>query len=274
MPNLSGEKFELRLIRTADILLHEEYENDRSSRLSKRFKAEKVLYNPLILGRYKSRYILIDGANRFEALKRLSCRIVLAQIVNYMDPEFTLKAWYHFVPGMKLADLLKFLKRKKIKYEYTGFDIKPGKISEVIERDNNFEAIRIKLSRTARQMLGQIRNLYSYYEFRYRYSRIDSDTDISDLNNVSNREGLLIIYPEFSKENILNISAINHKLPAGITRHLIPNRVLHIKYPIEKLKSHVDLDKKNSELLKFVIHKIENKKVRLYKEPILIFDEY
>jgi hypothetical protein len=141
-------------------------------------------------------------------------------------------------------------------------------------RDKDFEALKIRLSRTAREMLIQIRNLNRFYEENHNYLRIDSDSDLRDLNSVSNDNGVLIMYPEFSKENILNISSINYKLPAGITRHLIPNRVLHIKYPIEKLKSHQELDKKNSDLLKFVIHKIENKKVRFYKEPILIFDEY
>lgn len=274
MPNLAGEKFELRLVRTADILLHEEYEDDRSSRLVKRFRTEKVLYNPLILGRHRNRYFLIDGANRFEALKRISCKLVLAQIVDYLNPSLIIRSWYHFVSYLSMDMLKKYLKKNNIKFESIGFDIKPERINEIFVRDKSFEAIRIKLSRTAREMLKQIRQLNKFYDEKFKYTRIDSDTDISSLNNLSNDDGLLIIYPDFSKENILNISTINYKLPAGITRHLIPNRVLHIKYPIEDLKSSDGLDKKNSDLLKFIIHKIENKKVRLYKEPILIFDEY
>lgn len=274
MPNLAGEKFELRLVRSADILLHEEFEDERSERLVKRFKSEKVLYNPLILGRHKSRYFLIDGANRFEALKRLSCKIVLAQIVDYMDPGLIIRSWYHFVSYLRMDELKKYLKKNELKFESIGYDIRPARINEVVVRDKDFEAIRIKLSRTAREMLKQIRELNRFYESKHSYTRIDSDADISDLNNVSNDDGVLIIYTDFSKENILNISTIKYKLPAGITRHLIPNRVLHVKYPIEELKSSDGLEKKNSELLKFIIHKIENKKVRLYKEPILIFDEY
>jgi len=274
MPVLAGEKFELRLIRSLDILLHEECEEDRSSRLASRFRAEKVLYNPLILGKYKNRYILIDGANRFEALKRNKCSLVLAQIVDYMDPEIGLKSWYHFVSGMNVDMMKRYLKRKKLKYENVGYDIKPSSVYELIIRDNYFQALRIKLGKNFQDALVHLSGLNKYYESKASYHRIDSDTDISDLNNVYPGDGLLVIYPQYSKENIIKISSMPVKLPAGITRHLIPNRVLHIKYPVENLKSNNGLDKKNSEFLKFVLHKINNKKVRLYKEPILIFDEY
>ncbi len=260
MPNLAGEKFELRLIRSLDILLHEEFEEDRSSRLASRFRAEKVLYNPLILGKHKGRYILIDGANRFEALNRISCRIVLAQIVDYMDPEVMLKTWFHFVSGMNMDILKKYLKRKKLKYEDIGYDIKPSSINEVVVRDNYWESIRIRLGKNLSETLVQLRSLNKFYETGFTYHRIDSDTDISDMDNVYPGDGVLFIFPQFSKENIIKISSLADKLPAGITRHLIPNRVLHIKFPVLNLKSENGLDKKNSEFLKFILHKINNKK--------------
>jgi hypothetical protein len=49
--------------------------------------------------------------------------------------------------------------------------------------------------------------------------------------------------------------------------------VLHIKYDIENLKSDKKFDERNNDLNKLIEDKIENKKVRLYREPILIFDE-
>jgi hypothetical protein len=116
-------------------------------------------------------------------------------------------------------------------------------------------------------------SLNKYYESKYNYTRIDSDTDLSDISALSPDEGLLFIYPDFKKEHIVKIAQLKQKLPAGITRHLIPNRVLRIKYEIQDLKSGDNLQQRNNELNKLIEQKIQNKKVRLYKEPILIFDE-
>lgn len=83
----------------------------------------------------------------------------------------------------------------------------------------------------------------------------------------------MFVFPEFSKEDIIIIAGLKQKLPAGISRHMIPNRVLHIKILIDALMTDVNLDKRNEELEKYVQYKIDTKKVRLYREPILIFDE-
>jgi hypothetical protein len=66
---------------------------------------------------------------------------------------------------------------------------------------------------------------------------------------------------------------MSQKLPAGVSRHLIPNRVLKIKYDIENLMSDKRIADKNSELMELIEYKIQNKKVRLYREPVFIFDE-
>ena len=122
-------------------------------------------------------------------------------------------------------------------------------------------------------MLKSLSLLNRFYGSNYSYMRIDSDTDVTDIKSLSADEGLLFIYPDFSKEDIAAISKLKQKLPAGISRHLIPNRVLHIKILIDALKSSEHLEKRNVELQKYIQFKIDTKKVRLYREPILIFDE-
>jgi hypothetical protein len=118
MSILAGEKFELKLIRASDILLHEECEDNRYGRLVERFEQEKVLYNPLIVGRFNDQFILIDGANRFEALIRTGCKIILAQLVNYSSPEVKLRSWYHFVNEMVLDELKGFLQASGIGWNH------------------------------------------------------------------------------------------------------------------------------------------------------------
>lgn len=273
MSILAGENFELKLVRASDILLHEECDDNRYIRLVERFDEEKVLFNPLILGRHKEQFVLIDGANRFEALRRTGCKIILAQLVDYNSPEVRLKSWYHFVNGLDLNGLKAFLETAKIDHDSWNSAEGLESFNSVGVVSASGEAIQIKCSTAFSEILITLCKLNKYYESRYSYIRIDSDTDVSDVGRLSQEDGLLFVYPDFKKEHILQIAVSAQKLPAGITRHLIPNRVLHIKILIEALKTDEHLDKRNEELEKFIQYKIDTQKVRLYREPILVFDE-
>jgi hypothetical protein len=175
---------------------------------------------------------------------------------------------------MVLDELKGFLQASGIGFEPWKASGGPGiAFNSVGVVSSNGEAILIKCSNVLTEMLKTLCMLSKYYESNYSYSRIDSDTDIRDVRNLSPEDGLLFIYPDFRKEHILEIAGSAQKLPAGISRHLIPNRVLHIKILIDALKTDEHLDKRNEELDKFIQYKIETQKVRLYREPILVFDE-
>lgn len=273
MSVLAGEKFELRLIKASEVLLHEECDDNRFNKLIERFKEEKVLYNPLIVGKYKNKFILIDGANRFEALKRSGCKTILTQLVNYKDREVRLKSWYHFASGMQMDDLKHYLSGVNLEYKKWNVKKRLDKINRVGVISKSGETICIKFSMSFEELLLTLSALNKYYESEFSYVRIDSDTDLTDMKRLSPDEGLLFVYPDFKKKHIVKIAKLKQKLPAGITRHLISNRVLHIKFEIENLVSDENLDERNDELNEIIENKIESKKVRLYKEPILIFDE-
>lgn len=273
MSILAGEKFQLKLLPSDLILLHEECEDNRSGKLLERFKEENVLYNPLIVAVLDDKYILIDGANRFEALKNLGCKSILAQLVDYKSPDVVLKSWYHFVNSITADELILFCSSKGIEVISSECPIKPVIKNEVSVIFTTGEKFILKFSDKPEEMLKQLSVLNRYYENDFTYLRIDSDTNINDVAGLSSEDGMLVIFSEFTKEDIINISGYRQKLPAGISRHLIPNRVLHIKILIDALKTADNLNKRNEELEKYIQFKINSKKVRLYREPILIFDE-
>ena len=277
MSVLSGEKFKLKLIPASEVMLHEQSEDTRYIKLIERFKQEKVLFNPLIVGKFNDNYILIDGANRFRALKESGCLIILAQIVNYKSPKVKLKSWYHFVNIITFHDLEKFLNKNNFEYKTCSSRLLREKLSVRLNYvgvvSKSGKAMCIRFSKKLPEMLKQFSILNKYYESNFSYTRVDSDANLDNLDDLSPNDGLLFIYPPFKKEDIVKISKVPEKLPAGITRHLIPNRVLRIKFEIESLISADNLEQKNENLGKLVAGKIESKKVRLYREPILIFDE-
>lgn len=286
MSILAGEKFQLKLLPSNFVELHEECEDNRCNRLVTRFVEEKVLYNPLIVARFDDKFILIDGANRFEALKRIDCKAILAQLVDYKSPGVKLKSWYHFVSGMTMAELEYYASQNGLIFSIMPNAINPDKQQDassgrllsghkngLVVLSVNGEKASITLSENIEEMLISLSKLNRYYENKFSYTRIDSDTDISDVSSLSPDDGLLFVFPDLEKKDIITISGLKQKLPAGISRHMIPNRVLHIKILIDALKSDENIDKKNEELEKYVQYKIDTKKVRLYREPILVFDE-
>ncbi len=273
MSILAGEKFELMLLQSNIVNLHEECEDNRYGKLMERFNRERVLYNPLIVAKYDDKYILIDGANRFEALRNIGCKSILAQLVDYTSNDVTLKTWYHFVSGMSLDDIINYANSNSLSFTECQTGQKPESTRQLIVKSTSNQAICINLSHSLEEMLKSLSGLNRYYENEFSYARIDSDTDISDVKKLSPDEGLLFVFPEFSKNDIVTIAGLNQKLPAGISRHLIPNRVLHIKILIDALMTDDNLEKRNEELEKYVQYKIDTNKVRLYREPILVFDE-
>lgn len=273
MSILAGEKFFLKLLPSDIVALHEECEDNRYGRLLERFREEKVLYNPLIVADLGGKYMLIDGANRFEALKQMDCNSILAQVVDYSSPEVMLKSWYHFVNEMPLEEIEEYLRSENISFDKCDSARRPELKNSLVVTSTGRSTLYIKLSEELEQMLAELSKLNRFYGGKYSYMRIDSDTDITDISSLSSDEGLLVIFPDFSKSDIAAISKLKQKLPAGISRHMIPNRVLHIKILIDALKSREHLEKRNEELQKYIQYKIDTKKVRLYREPILVFDE-
>ncbi|MBK8551506.1 MAG: hypothetical protein IPL53_10785 [Ignavibacteria bacterium] len=83
----------------------------------------------------------------------------------------------------------------------------------------------------------------------------------------------MIIFPDFKKHHIVSIANNNARLPAGISRHRIHNRVLHVKYEIKKLMSDKNIESKSADLKKMLIDKIDKNKVRQYQESVIVFDE-
>jgi hypothetical protein len=62
-------------------------------------------------------------------------------------------------------------------------------------------------------------------------------------------------------------------LPAGITRFIIPGRVLRLNADLSYLKSDETLIRKNELLRELVLEKLANSAVRYYEEPVYLLDE-
>jgi hypothetical protein len=138
---------------------------------------------------------------------------------------------------------------------------------------NKDENILVMLSSKLDEMLIQLDMITKLYFRNYSFDRSECDIKFSDLKKYTRRKGTLIIFPDFKKHHIVAIAKNNHRLPAGISRHRIFNRVLHVKYEIKKLKSDSNIAAKTEELKNMLLEKINKNKVRQYQESVIVFDE-
>jgi L-serine kinase (ATP) / ParB family transcriptional regulator, heme-responsive regulator len=83
----------------------------------------------------------------------------------------------------------------------------------------------------------------------------------------------LIVFPHFTPEMILDVAEQGRTMPAGVTRFVIPGRILRLNAPLDKLASDEPLALKRSWLDTLVMEKLAYRQVRYYEEPVVLLDE-
>jgi hypothetical protein len=74
-------------------------------------------------------------------------------------------------------------------------------------------------------------------------------------------------------EQVLQIARNGQLLPSGITRFIIPGRVLRLNADLAYLQSDNSLEEKNAWLDELVDSKLSGGKIRYYQEPVYLLDE-
>jgi hypothetical protein len=278
MINYTANFFELEILKIKDIKLHETTEFNRLRNVYDRIAGSRHLMNPVIVGRYNKDLILIDGANRLSTLKEIGCKLAIAQVIDYKNNKIKLKRWHHLVYDADLDTVISFCNKLNLKYEYT--DYKTG--SKLLIYKFNFilasdiiknKSLLITLPKDFGKLIAALNSFTKLYFNIYKFDRSEEEITISDLRKFTRKKGTLIEFPCFTKKQIVNIANNHGRLPAGITRHILDNRVLHVRYELAKLMDESKIEIRKKELEKYLINKIDHNKVRQYRESVIVFDE-
>ena len=278
MINYIENYFDLALLKLSEVKLHEATESNRLRNIYNRISKSKYLINPVIVGKYNNDTILLDGANRYGSLREIGCKLILAQVLNYKDKSLRLEKWNHLIYDFELDNLKTFCNKSDLQYtsvSYSeGMKAMENKFHYLHAADvNRNENILISLSGDLDKLLMQLEKITKTYFGIYDFDRSECDIKYSDLRKYTRKKGTLIVFPDFQKQHIISIANSNLRLPAGISRHRIQNRVLHVKYEIKKLMSDTKIGEKTEELKKMLMIKIDKNKVRQYEESVIVFDE-
>ena len=246
---------DLRLVELERLILHEAHDEDRLVRLRERIEAEGEQRNPVIVSSQGECCLVLDGAHRVRALKELGYPLILAQFV---EPPERAESWGHLLNGVGLPEL------RGVKEIAASEEPGDAPLAEV-------ETPRGKIFLRARRegLSAQVRALWelqSIYPEGVVVRRVEPD----GLKRLDEGEAV-IRYRPFTPAELVEIVRSGAVLPAGITRFRVRERVLGVRYPLEKMNDG-DVPARNAELRRFVERRWEENRIRYYGEPVVLFE--
>ena len=238
------------------MILHEAHDEDRLSRLRERVAAEGEQRNPVIVSSYGDRFLVLDGAHRVRVLSELDYPLVLVQLV---DPPQKAESWGHVLEGVDRAALR----------GAGGIEVCEEPCEEPVAVVDLDGGSRAYLKATREGLSGVVEALWglqSLYPTGVTVRRVDPEGAGSPA-----RGEALIRYRSFTPSELVEVVRAGAVLPAGITRFRVRERILGVRYPLERMQNG-DLSYRNAELKDFVRRRWEEHRVRYYGEPVVLFE--
>ncbi len=270
---------DLRIVAVADLLLHEQHDAQRSEPLIARLQSEDVLKNPPIVAAIDGdgRFVVLDGANRVTAFEAMALPHILVQVVDYGDAELVLGSWHHLVAGVARdgfaaglarvpgliveASGLLHARAQLARREALAFVVYPGQ-----------DVYTLRVDGSLHERVARLNDMVDIYRSGGRILRVNTDR-IDDLLSHDDEVTALVVFARHDPAEIVELARIGARLPAGITRHLIPRRALRVDLPIALLRGPQSLADKNASLALWVKQKVARRQVRFYQESTFLFDE-
>jgi hypothetical protein len=285
MPALGRSDFripDLRVLEVGRLIPHEQEDESRRASLGARLREAGVLRNPPVVtpasaGR-TDRYVILDGANRASTLRSMNAPHIVAQVVRYEDQGVHLSTWHHAIAAGRPKELERALckipgvTRKESDLSHArALLARREAIAFLVRLDGPVVSLHGSLELGERNAL--LNALVDQYRVRYPYHRVTKDS-IEDARARHPDVTSLIVFPKFDPEEILKVARSGARLPAGITRHVIPWRALRINLPLDLLKDRTrPLAEKDCWLQSWLAERMERNTVRFYEESTVLFDE-
>lgn len=271
---LSGQALpDLRIVARDAVHLHEDADPVRVERLSQRLRRDGVLRNPPAAAPLPGgRFVVLDGANRVNALARLGIPVLPLQVVEYDDPGVRLDVWRHLiVEPLDIGGVLRArgLHPEDISAVDAARALDERTIAAYLFTGGRALAVPLSPDRRLATILTQV---VDTYKGRARIYRVPT-SDLETLSGAYGSIAAVVVFPKLTKLDIVEIAGSPAKLPTGITRHLIPGRALRVNLPLEALGRDEELAGKNRWLAGLVRRRLLDHSVRYYPEGAFLFDE-
>jgi hypothetical protein len=266
----------LQIVPLDKVFPHELLDARRVDHLVKRLKAEQKLVNPPIVVEVGGRYVVLDGATRVAAMQQLGYPHIVVQRVPNLSV-LGLRTWYHVICQISLTDLINLLQSlpeivlvKSEPEKVLDDMLEYGGICYLHTAEGQVWLIQPAAGINRLEALNQLTD--AYLKTAGQVARTITRS-IAALRQEHPDMTALVVFPEYSVEQVLQIAQAGRALPAGITRFIIPGRVLRLNTPLEPLRSQQSLAEKNEWLYHQVMELLSTGKARYYEEPVYLLDE-
>ncbi len=271
-----GNPLSLKIVELDFVIPHEHFNPERVDNLANRLEAAEVLVNPPVVAKWEDYYIVLDGATRTAALKKLQYPHTVVQVVSVDDDHLFLHTWYHVICNVSKQDLMRSFQGVK-PYQLRPVDRETMTGDETVAQ--SVCSFRLKGGQKYFvEIVPGVDRWLALDQFVADYtdvSRIERtlNTDMTELAKDYSDFTALVLFPQYTIEEVLGSAVNGQLLPAGITRFVIPGRVLRANIDLKYLKAEESLEKKNSWLDRLLADKMSRRRVRYYQEPVFLLDE-
>lgn len=271
-----SEALSLDIVPIELVMPHEQIDDKRVTRLVESLESEGRLSNPVLVTPWAGKYVILDGATRFASFQRLGYPHVAVQLV---DPhgDFTLYTWYHAISSAQSSQAL-FDHLKPI----PGLTLTPTPTDQLHAVFNDPYVVCYFLDRAGRALLARVddldRRLVVMNDLVASYTTWGDVertllTDLSRLLGQFPQMVAVAVFPQFKPEDVFDVAKHGQLLPAGLTRFVVPGRILRLNIALERLKADEPLASKRAWLNQFLADKLARSRLRYYQEPVILLDE-
>ncbi len=280
---------DLRVLALDALVPHERTDPRRVNPLIERLRHEDVLRNPPIVAPFDGRrFVVLDGANRTTAFRALGMPHILAQVVPY--EKVHLHVWHHAITQCSMIDVLdqvcgiaglrmsecdlmsaRAALARREALAFISLDAgQPPHDAATIEHLPM--AILLAGGDTLVQRTELLNQLVDVYEGCSKVQRTAGDS-LAEARIAFPDASAVVVFPNYEPAEIIDLARTGVRLPAGITRHVLPLRALRVNYPLDVLRGDMPLAQKQAHLSEWVHERVRARKVRAYAEPTVMFDE-
>ncbi|MCL4870998.1 MAG: pyridoxal-phosphate dependent enzyme [Anaerolineae bacterium] len=272
-----SETLSLEVVPTELVTPHEQIDDKRVSRLMQSLTQDDQLVNPPITVYWEGRYIILDGATRFTAMQRLGFPAVIVQIADTSREGFALHTWYHAISAEQTAAAL---------YEHLRpipnlqLESLPTEAMANIFQDDHVLCYFLERQgkATVARVIGGGDKLVVMNALVAQYTtwgQVERTllTDTGRLLAQFPQMVAVAVFPQFTPETVFTVASQGDLLPAGLTRFVIPGRILRLNADLQRLKQDEPLSVKRAWFNEFLKGKLARSRLRYYQEPVVLLDE-
>lgn len=282
-----AEALSLRLVPVEKVRPHERYHPLRVEQLAGSLEQDGMLANPPLVAELPDDqgYVILDGATRTTAFKKLGYPHLIVQVVD-LQRDVQLYSWSHVVLDRNSNGSVQGLLETLRGIPGLGMEERPvADLSSAIQGEGALGALITKdnigyLLTLAQESPGAGQDEW----LDLQNQLVDTYGEWGDVERTLEHrmESLkamyptiagLFVFPSYTAEMVMQVVMHGKHLPAGLTRFVIPGRILRLNAPLENLRSDESLVAKQDWLDQFIERKLGGRSVRYYEEPVMLLDE-